>query len=275
MEYEKFDNTKIKDCDIGGCEVYVGKTYLGLTRGDCKASWTCETVDVMQGVPRKLIGSIVRERKGSVTMEVLELTPENYVLASADGEIIESDATSAETVTDEAVVLTGTTAVALKNADVTANSIVVKDSTGAMTYELDTDYTVTTDATTKVTSIARKGTGSITDGATVKVSYGYTAHDITTFMPFGASSAINLYQNMVFHKFNPRNGKHFILQIWKLQANGALEFVYNEEANDVLGINLSFGILDDSDSHPESPMALPCWASSFDINNLPVLPSGD
>lgn len=274
MAVERFDNSAIENIDIGGAEVYVGGEYLGLTRGDCSASWETETVDVWQGVPRRKIGSIIRQRNGQVSMEVLELTPENYQLASGDGELVPVDNTSTETVAAEAVTLTGTTAVALKNADVTANTITVKDSEGSTTYVLDTDYTVTTDATTKITSIARKSTGSITDGQSVKVAYSYTAHDITTHLLFGSSSALNEIRNMVIHKHNDRNGKDLIIQIWKLQSSGALNFVFNEEASDVLGINLEFGINDDSTNHPTCPMALISWANSFDIDNLPAAPAG-
>lgn len=273
MAVERFDNTAIENIDIGGAEVYVNGEYLGLTRGDCSASWETETVDVWQGVPRRKIGSIIRQRNGSVNMEVLELTPENYQLASGDGELVSVDNPSSESVAVENVTLTGTTAAALKNTDVTANTIAVKDAAGTITYVLDTDYTVTTDAASKVTSIARKSTGAITDGQTVKVSYDYTKHDVTTHLLFGSSSALNEIRNMVIHKKNDRNGRHCIIQIWKLQSSGALNFVYNEEASDVLGINLEFGINDDSTNHPTCPMALVSWANSFDIDNLPTAPA--
>lgn len=271
----KISNVKIRNLDIGGAEVYVGKRYLGLTRGDCSASWETETIPIYQGVPRRLVGTIIRQRNGSLTLEVLELTPENYELASGDGEIVSVDDTGTDTVTDESVTLTGTTAAALAKTDVTANTIVVKDSTGATTYVLDTDYTVSTDATTKVTSIARKDTGSITSGATIKVSYTYTTHSVTDHLLFGTSSEVNEIQDIVIHKKNDRNGRHLIIQIWKAQSNGALNFVFNEEANDVLGINLDFGINSDDDNHPTCPMALVSWAPSFDIDNLPTEPSDD
>lgn len=267
----KFSNEKIENLDIGGAEVYVGGQYLGLTRGDCSASWETETVDIWQGVPRRLVGKIIRQRNGSVSMEVLELTPDNYALASGDGELVSSDETETKTVTAEEVKLVGTTAVNLANKDVTANSITVKSADGEATYILDTDYTVSVDATSKVCSIARKSTGSITDGATVKVGYTYTAHHVTTHLLFGSSSAINLIENMVIHKRNDRNGRHCIIQIWQLQSAGALNFVYNEEASDVLGINLEFGILSDDENHPTCPMALITWSDEFDINNLPTV----
>ena len=271
----KFNNEKIRNVDIGGAEVYVGGKLLGLTRGDCSASWETETLPIYQGVPRRLIGQIIRQRTGSVSMECLELTPENYQLASGDGELVPIDNTSTETVAAEDVKLVGTTAVNLANADVTTSSITVKSADGNTTYVLDTDYTVSIDSTSKVCSIARKGTGAITDGQTVKVGYTYTAHDVTTHLLFGSSSALDEIQNMVIHKRNDRNGLHTIIQVWKLQSNGALNFIYNEEASDVLGINLSFGINDDSEHHPTCPMALVSFANSFDINNLPTAPAED
>lgn len=269
----KFDNEKIRNVDIGGAEVYVGGQLLGLTRGDCSASWETETLPIYQGVPRRLIGQIIRQRTGSVTMECLELTPENYQLASGDGELVSSDETETKTVAAEEVKLVGTTAVNLANKDVTVNTISVKSADGEATYILDTDYTVSVDATSKVCSIARVTTGSIADGATVKVGYTYTAHDVTTHLLFGSSSALDEIQNMTIHKRNDRSGVHTIIQIWKLQSNGALNFIYNEEASDVLGINLSFGINDDSEHHPTCPMALITFANSFDINNLPTEPN--
>ena len=265
----KFSNEKIENLDIGGAEVYVDGQYLGLTRGDCSASWETETVDIWQGVPRRLVGKIIRQRNGSVSMEVLELTPENYALASGDGELVSNDVTSTETVEAENVKLNGISKVALSNKYVTVSSIVVKDSTGETTYTADTDYTVTT--TNNITSIARVAEGSIPDNAIVKVSYSYTKHNVTTHLLFGSSSAINLIENMVIHKRNDRNGRHCIIQIWQLQSNGALNFVYNEEASDVLGINLEFGILSDDENHPNCPMALVTWADEFDINNLPTV----
>lgn len=83
------------------------------------------------------------------------------------------------TVTNEAVTLSTTTnQVTLAHAGIT--SVVVKDTTAATTYTLNTDYTV--DVTTGV--ITRVLTGAITSGQALKVSYAWmnpatnTASDI-------------------------------------------------------------------------------------------------
>ena len=270
----KVSNVKIRNVDIGGAEFYVGKRYLGLTRGDCSASWETETVQVWQGVPRKLQGEIIRQRSGAISLECLELTPENYELASGDGLIVNEDDTEVKTITDETHVLSGTTAVALDHTDIdTTQNFAVKSADGQTTYVKDTDYSVSTNSTTKVTSIARIGAGAISDGATVKVSYKYTQHSIMEHLLFGASSELNEIENIVIHKKNDRNGKHLIIQAWKAQNSGALNFVWNEEASDVLGINLNFSINDDGDNHPNSPMGLISWAPTFDIDNLPTEPA--
>ncbi len=270
----KVSNVKIRNVDIGGAEFYVSGRYLGLTRGDCTASWETETVPVYQGVPRKLQGEIIRQRSGSIALECLELTAENYELASGDGVIATEQETEEKTVAAESVKLVGTTPVALANTYVnTTTGFSVKSSDGLVTYVKDTDYTVATDNATHKTTITRVAAGSIADGATVKVGYTYTAYLVTEHLLFGASSELNEIENIVIHKKNDRNGKHLIIQAWKAQNSGALNFVWNEEASDVLGINLNFSINDDSDNHPQSPMGLITWAPKFDINDLPTEPA--
>lgn len=72
---------------------------------------------------------------------------------------------------NDPAVLTGITAVALTESPIVANSEVVTDITGAITYVEGTDYTLDYGAGT----IARIALGAITDGQTVYVDYVYAA----------------------------------------------------------------------------------------------------
>lgn len=269
MATTQLSNEEIKNIDIGGAEVYVGTRYLGLTRGDCTASFSTENVEVWKGVPRQKIGTIIRQRNGNVTMEVLELTPENYSLASGDGRVINQTTNETKTVTGEIIFLEATAATELEKANIVGSSIVVKDMTGDTTYVADTDYTVATTAD-GMTTIARIATGSIPDGTAVSVSYSYTRRRVKTQLLSGSSSAPNEIRNLVFHKYNDRNQRHLILQIWRLQSSGSLDFVYNEEASDVLGINLNLGVNSDTQNHPSCPLFLATWDDEFDIEDLPT-----
>jgi len=72
-------------------------------------------------------------------------------------------------VADEAVVLTGTTAMSLSGNPVLAGTVTVTDTTGTITYAPNTDYTVDL-ANGKIVRVA---TGSIASGATVHVDFTY------------------------------------------------------------------------------------------------------
>src|SRR5690606_37467080 len=74
---------------------------------------------------------------------------------------------------------TGTTGVVLANEDVLEESLVVKNSDGSVTYELDTDYTYD-DATR---TVARVDTGGIASGNTVSVTYGTTFFKVLDSVP--------------------------------------------------------------------------------------------
>lgn len=260
--YDGFQNV-----DIGGAEFFVGGRYLGLNRGECKAAWETEKVEVYQGVPRKLQGQIITQRKGTVSIEALELTPDNYCLASGDGIVVEVPGTTSDVPFDDYCRLAQP--YQLSHDNVTGSSIVVKSSDGNTTYTEDTDYTKSASGNTYV--ITRKETGSITTSTDLKVSYTYSHTSPSTFhLVFGASSELEEIDNIVIHKKNDRNGMDLIIQIWKAQSDGAMEFIMNQDAGDVLGINLNFSILDDSEHHPDCPMGLISWQEGFDIHNLPT-----
>jgi hypothetical protein len=80
------------------------------------------------------------------------------------------------TVTDQDVVLTGTTAVVL-HVYLDSDNVVIKSTDGLTTYTLNTDYTVnyTTGA------IARTAGSTIPSGGTVHATYGYYT-TVTTFL---------------------------------------------------------------------------------------------
>src|ERR1041385_2784037 len=77
-------------------------------------------------------------------------------------------------VTNEAEMLNGTNAVSLANSNVLLASVIVQDSSGTVTYTNNADYTLNSRPDGSAT-IQRTESSTIPDGATVMVSYQYSA----------------------------------------------------------------------------------------------------
>lgn len=84
------------------------------------------------------------------------------------------------------------------------SSVVVKDSTGTTTYVSGTDYTATDDG------IIPLSTGSIVEGATLKVTYSYDAQKVIQALMTTAKNYEVLYVGK-----NEFTGKEVRVRVWK------------------------------------------------------------
>ncbi len=122
-----------------------------------------------------------------------------------------SSSVTAGTVTDEVVTVHKGSLSCLAHAG--ATSVVVKNSDGETTYAAGTDYAVSG------AGISILDASSLTDGASVKVSYSYGAQMIVEALISGA-----IQQSLVFDGINSMmDGKARVVRLWKAQFEAAKE----------------------------------------------------
>ena len=70
----------IKNCDVGPCEVYVNKQYLGPTEGNVTLELPFDSFPVEYGIPATSMGDIITRINGTLTFNCLFAKPENIAL---------------------------------------------------------------------------------------------------------------------------------------------------------------------------------------------------
>jgi hypothetical protein len=132
--------------------------------------------------------------RSTLSQDYLQIT--SYT--ADDGSAVPSG--DAITVTDESHVLTGQYAEFLDNLGANYLTVVVKDSTGLITYKGpddssgDPDYTVNLGTQTTALSVVRTETGDIASGATVLISY---EHDENFTVTYTTNLIVSLTQDAV------------------------------------------------------------------------------
>jgi hypothetical protein len=111
---------------------------------------------------------------------------------------------SAGTVSETAEQITAVLDTLVPLAHLNPSSVVVKDSAGTTTYTAGTDYTVSDDG------IIPLSTGTITAGATLKVTYSYAAYNSIQALLESAKNYEVLYVGK-----NEYTGKEVRVRVWK------------------------------------------------------------
>ena len=265
-EYSGMENV-----DIGPPEVYVNKRPVGWLNGDCSLNIETSVLPLKYGVPLSNMGQVITERTAKLSFEMLELTPDNYLLGFGDASLDNGGGTTWTQIANE----NGTFALAegdsqqsITLAHHPTRDIIVRSSDEQTTYQPNTDFTVDN----QIGKIFRIAAGSIAESASVKIAYEYATEtpgsgDIN--LKFGAASALQTLENVVIHKYNPRrSGKqHQIVKIWKMQSDGNVNLNYSTDTGSFMSLPAEFNIIADTANHPDSPFCQIIWADSFDINN--------
>lgn len=265
---EQWIYSGMENVDVGPPEIYINGRNIGWLNGEAKIETQTTTLPLKYGVPLMTKGQVVTERAATLTFNMLELTPENYRMLVGDGTLSEGGSTQWITVGNEAGTFGGEgTEESVVLAHHPVRDVIVRSSDEQTTYDPSTDFHV--DEAQGI--VFRLASGSITSGASVKISYEYsqsqTGSDIV--LKFGSGTALETINNIIVHKYCPqRTGKqHQIWQIWKAQSNGNLTATYNTDTGSFITLPGSLNILADVENHPDSPYFQTTWADSFDIND--------
>ena len=70
----------IKNCDIGPCELYIGREYVGMTQGNASLEFPETSFMQKYGLPAMPLGTIVTERAGKITYPCIYMSKENLEL---------------------------------------------------------------------------------------------------------------------------------------------------------------------------------------------------
>jgi hypothetical protein len=274
----QWDNQGMQTVDLqNGMECYFGRDNIGYTSGECSFTATVDRVELFQGQPSKKMGDRIAKIDAVIKLGCLSMTPDMHKIASVIGNLVQTEETSTETVTDDRLHLMETNTSWLRENDVTSSSIVVKSGDGSTTYTKDTDYAVVVDGNR--TGIVRITEGGIPNDSDVVASYSYTKHNVTPHLFYGAARDSVMVENIVFHKYNPGavSKPHHIIQFWKAVAQSDYVLTYNQDAQEWMVLDVELGVLSDEENtqahHDLCPLFYETWADEFDINNLPQVPT--
>ena len=70
----------IKNCDIGPCELYINRKYVGMTQGQSSLEFPETSFMQKYGIPAMNLGTIVTERAGKITYPCIYMSKENLEL---------------------------------------------------------------------------------------------------------------------------------------------------------------------------------------------------
>lgn len=231
---------------IGSCKIEAGADVgslinLGVTEGNTSLKESWEEIIRMSANGGEL-GRGIKNHRAAITAILKEINLANLNTLRGGIDTYATQTASAQNVTDEPVVLTGTGFKRLKYKQAAANTecttIVVKHASGTPTYARNTDYIVAVDPD-GYTCLARKDTGStITTGQTVLVSYTYTPAANVTLSTGGK---VTISPNVIRLTNTDAAGKRFMVTVHK---------AYNKE-----GVGLDF-LPDDNGDYMGSPISL-------------------
>ena len=184
----------------------------------------------------------VKNQRCEITANWLEWDTEAANTLRGGLDVYSTQAGTPVNITDEQVVLPGTTlkALAFKNASgVEVTSIVVTHLSGIPTYVRGTDYEVGVDQN-GYTRICRSAAGgAITDGQTVLVDYTYTPAQNKQLKSGGKYS---ISPRVVRLSNLNAAGKKFEVTIWRAFNKGPLEIPWpGDEGDDALLVPISLG----------------------------------
>lgn len=218
-----------------------------------------EVKDIKQGIPRRSVLLIPLETECSLQAEWIETSPENmgYALGGltpatiAGTEVdktesfeILSFAANANNPGMESVKL-GPTANRAQKVAITAESVVVKNSTEATTYTENDDYIVDYDTG----YVFRNPGGAISTEESCKFKYSYTP--VASKRIDLGKAYVQTYFELEFVHTNPTTLKTTTVHLWKAQASR--EFALAWDSQNEVKLNPKFIAMDDSDNHPDNP----------------------
>lgn len=265
-EYSGMENV-----DIGPPKVYVNRRQVGWLNGDCSLNIETSVLPLKYGVPLSNMGQVITERTATLSFEMLELTPDNYLMGFGDASLSDGGGQTWITVGNENgtfALQEGDTQQSITLAHHPVRDVIVRSSDEQTTYEPDTDFVFDPN----LGKVFRVAAGSIAESASVKISYEYAEEQQgggSIKLQFGAASALQTLENVVIHKYNPRrSGKqHQIVKIWKMQSNGNVNLNYSTDTGSFMSLPAEFNIIADTENHPQSPFCEIEWADSFDPQN--------
>lgn len=257
----------VKNLVLGGAKVYVMPENewleLGLLRGQTALTVTTETVQVEQGAPRKLVANLVRKTGASLACECMDISVDVMSLATGlpltsqeievnDHEVHHVTIVAGEEEGDPATaVLTDVPA----GIDPTHEQVrCMQDFDGHMEplAEVDVvwdDYATDHKVTLKEhTAGAWEGLTEITEVRLVHTAPGPEEISI------GTNAEVPTLSGVCIVKYNAKTNKSTVVEMPFVQANGGLNLAYDNDANDVMAINIQL----DAVSNPNNLDAAIC-----------------
>lgn len=242
---------------IGGAQVLFDTVDIGYTNGDIECNRETTVKELKDGIPLQIVLQVPIEEKWTVKVPMVQSTIANMARASSNL-LAYSSAGSLVTISSYqtftfAAGFNSSPLQGFQVKDSTASnipctnlgSVVVKDSTGATTYTVNTDYFV--DAARGM--IYRNPSGSISSLATIRLTWTYTnaAYDE---LRFGLNTAI-VNKKVEFLHVSPVDGRLHHTCFWKCQGTGALSLSHKKE--DFLGFTADMVALPDVANYPTMP----------------------
>lgn len=237
----------VQNLILGGAKVYVmpDDEYLelGLLRGQTSLTVTNETVQVEQGCPRKLVANFVRKAGASLSTECMDISPE--VMSLATGLPLESQ--QIEVVYHEAhdVAVTpgaegepATCVVSNLPNDIDPDNAIIHVRAGEPMEELPYEADWSSYGTSKTVTLLEPEAGEWGDIETINEVRIVHMAPGPQEISIGTNSEVPTLNGVVLVKFNPKTNKSLVVEMPFVQANGGLNLVYDNDANDVMAIGL-------------------------------------
>ena len=198
----------------------------------------------MEGVKKKDKSAIISTDL-TLKFTLDEINVENLVLAMF-GDAVEYVTQGDGNAVDEAITARHSRWVKLDYRKVTEGTVVVTDSTGAVTYTLTTDYTLDL-VTGRIFTVA---TGAIADGEALLVDYTYEEAAYPAVYPATNAKVEGLLRFIGDCTF----GFDYEIVLWKvkLSVSGDIGFIGDDWAQ----IEFTGEVLDDSANHPNNPYGI-------------------
>lgn len=242
----------VQNLVLGGAKVYVCPENewkeLGLLRGQTALTVTTETLQVEQGAPRKMIANLVRKTSANLTCECMDICAEvmslalGLPLASQDVEIRDHEVGHVPITAGEGEGAPATAVITNMPAGFNPETEIVRvmqdfDGHREPLAEVDIvwdDYAVDHKVTLKErTPGAWEGLTEITEVTFIHVVPGPQEISI------GTTSEVPTLHGLCIVKYNPKTNTSTVVEMPFVQANAGLNLVYDNDAQDVMAIQVS------------------------------------